>query len=307
MLSPRQRYYLPVPVYTILKKFYFNNFKSYHEHYLLQKIDGQNILLVQTNSGETLLLANILRNKNTINKFDMICFTNQYQKEIFDLYFSVYKFAFITSRVLHRPRKSKYILKNKKITCCFGNDFWHEYFLPDKHIKNAMLDFLQIDRNSFIYGMPLISEKEKDDIKNKLSQYKIQYDNFIFCNISAQSMSHLSNHDIKKLYTKLHEEGYDTFINDAIMEKEFSLKEIFIVAGFAKQIVSLRSGLTELLCLYDIPIHTIYTNGTLNNFYEHYNLKEYGFKNNSVIEYQYNSHTIDLILKNIGRVSYAGS
>lgn len=272
---------------------------------MFHKLRGNTILLVQSNSGETLLLANILHN-NLLPEFDHIYFTSSYQKEIFDMYLRNYTYSYINNRALHRPIKSEYSLNDKHVMCFLGNDFWLEYFLPDKHIKEAALEFLNIDKSIFKYSQPHIPAEEISRVKNKLSALGIDVNNFIFINSSTSSMTDFPPGEFTRLCRELREYGYGILINNAESKKIFSFKEIIISAGLTKQIISLRSGLTEILCLYDIPIHAIYTKGSIENFNEHYSLLKYGFNNPYVIEYNYDETTTDLILQNVRGIKDAG-
>lgn len=180
-----------------------------------------------------------------------------------------------------------------------GNDFWQDYFLPARHIKDAALEFLNVDKNTFKYSRPHISGEEISRVKTKLSAIGIDVDNFIFINASTSSMTTLPQEQFQKLCRELRKYGFGIFVNNDESQKIFSFKEIIIAAGLARQIISLRSGLTEILCLYDIPVHAIYTQGTIKNFHQHYTLAKYGFKNPYIMEYIYDETTTNLILQNV--------
>lgn len=190
--------------------------------------------------------------------------------------------------------------KKKKILCFLGNDSWDKFFNSENHILQEVCNFFNYNTNYIYFSYPKIYLYEYIYVLNKLKKSKININNFIFINTVADSVDVLHTNTIDRIIHSIKVLGYNVFVNNKDQEKIFSLKEIFIIAGYAKQIISLRSGLCEILCLHKKPIHSLYTNSKIKNFLHHYNLHGYKFKNKYIYEYKINnSFNTQILIDNI--------
>lgn len=136
-----------------------------------------------------------------------------------------------------------------------------------KHFVEFILDYLGLTEEDFSGFEFSVSEREKEVLRKKTEKIGLDIDNFVFISPEANTCEDVGYDYWKELGEKYKKEGVDVFCN-VVKEKErfeefkqckLSLKEVYILASWAKEIVGLRSGLMDLLVLTGTPMKVIYT------------------------------------------------
>lgn len=299
----RRRFFLPLPLYSVLKRLYVSTLKPREERRRLRRLPGKRILVLQASVGETFLFANLLLSQGIGPDlpFDHVLFLKPGPKQVFDLYFRGYASAMYGGRVLQNIEQTRCRLDGKDILFFLGQDFWRPFAAGNRHIVPAILDVMGVAPSRFRFHPPRFASGGPAEAADLLKRLGIDPENFIYLNTAASSMSPLRQEGLLKLIDGIRGLGYDVFINTRNVDEYISLEQSFRIAALARQIVSLRSGFTELLATHGKRTHVIYTQGSIPNFRLHYSLNGYPIPGLDVLEYSDTPGDMDALLDNIGR------
>jgi hypothetical protein len=129
---------------------------------------------------------------------------------------------------------------------------------------------LNIKAQDLGYKKAVVSGIVQDSMLKKVKKTGLNLDKFVFVAPHARSCEEYDTEFWIELCKKLKEQGFDVFFNVAKGDRDpirgckyktckLTFSEAFALAQRSKQIVCLRSGLSELLTQADVPLHVIYT------------------------------------------------
>lgn len=153
----------------------------------------------------------------------------------------------------------------------------------------------------YTYSPMVISQKDKD-IVNRL--VNINLNNFVFLSTKAKSVLPIADSFWNLLKYKICKKGYDIFENN----NQFTFSQVVYIASLSRHIISLRSGLDELLSTLDVPKHILYTKHmfspiSVQKTKEVHSLLNYPFVNkNTIFEYEFNNNQDKIIDKIMQRI-----
>ena len=139
---------------------------------------------------------------------------------------------------------------------------------------------------NYIHKTPILN----NSIINKYNEYKNK--NFIFLSPEAKSVLPINENFWKKLKAQINKKGYEIIQN----EKNLTFEEAYYIASLSKGIITLRSGISELLSMLPIQQHIIYTKHkfskiSVNKTKEVHSIVNYPFVDCKLIyEYEYENN-----------------
>jgi len=148
-------------------------------------------------------------------------------------------------------------------------------------------------------SMPVIDEKYRISAEEKFKNHHLRQGKTVIIAPEARTVEVLGVSFWKELVKELKEKGYDVFLNaidkDSIfdgVEYEFvSFGEIIPFANLCGHVISVRSGLCDILAVSDCRLHVIYPRQqyykfSLNGMFEKETIQEYvmGADNKNAIE-----------------------
>lgn len=152
------------------------------------------------------------------------------------------------------------------------------------HYYKEILNTLKISDNEASQRLINIPDYISQSINNKLEQINLNTDNFILITPEAQSCVLLDNFFWVKIIKKLQNLGYDIFVNKTDNSVDLtgceyktcnlSIPELFLLAKQAKKIISLRSGLSEILVQAGVQMDIIYTPFRNRHLFDYLNTYE---------------------------------
>lgn len=160
----------------------------------------------------------------------------------------------------------------------------------------------------------VLTDSDKNSFKTKLKNMNLDLNNFVIIAPEADSYKLCNNEFWQSLCKGLKTKGYDIFLNSMkesplteIYEHTFlTHKEIMQLTPLSKGVISLRSGFSELLSYFDLPMHIIYNfeNGfsqdEINSKIFYDSLYNYPFINKEMInEYNYLDEPYENLVKKI--------
>lgn len=137
-------------------------------------------------------------------------------------------------------------------------------------LRGHMLEFwsrkLKIELKSEAILYPIVSNKFNISLFQKISKTNLNLSNFIFVVPEARSMRSMSLEFWLELIRAYKVEGYDVFINTTLNGAveagavfcDLSINEAFVLASFAKTIISARTGLSEYFMESKTPLIFLY-------------------------------------------------
>lgn len=263
--------------YYLFNKFFKEVFlgdKFYWKHRkLFEKYDD--IYVLHANIGEAVIFLRLARacfRKNGSKK-PLIIGLQNYHKELVNMFlpdvdviilkkvpFSLYSDTFFTHGHCVRIAFSKAHFDKLE-------DALRDNNINDKHFIAFILNSLELSKDDFEDVNIPVSKEEKEILLKKVKKIGLDIDNFVFFAPEASTCESVPAGFWEELKDRYQCRGIDVFCN-AVKEKEFfkgfkrcslSMKEVFILAGMAKEIVALRSGLVDLLVYTKQPVKVIYT------------------------------------------------
>ena len=153
---------------------------------------------------------------------------------------------------------------------------FHTEFLPDakgvfKHFALSGIQKDNLDYAAPIKSEPIVPIESKESLAQKISQMKLNSDNFVFLAPEANTYLKPPVEFWEKIVQKLLNDGVDVFLN-SINENHYipgckslsdplTYSESFELASMAKAVISLRSGFSETLLPTQTPSIVIMTIG----------------------------------------------
>lgn len=251
------------------------------------------IFFIRAGLGEAYLLNfmidEIIKKENIKNPC-FVCHRKQYE-DLFKLYHPEIPFYHInidTKSIFPvlKNRKVKYKKHTfninpstlKEIQTILRN---YEKGIETRSYVDVIKSFNNIEK--FNYIKPVFGNEIKNSVEKKIKP--LNMNNFIFIINEANFINPIKQEFWEDIISKLKAKGYDIFINNPA----FSLDEVFYLATYAKAIIGLRCGFSELLSTIDIPKYIICTDckyHDIKNLHVILSLKTYPFVNSkSIFEY----------------------
>lgn len=136
------------------------------------------------------------------------------------------------------------------------------------HYLKSILTTLELTTDDYSRPQPIITKKTQEVLADKVNEMQLNLSNFIILAPEALTCEELTPNFWAMLAKRLQELGYDIFINitnkpeynyTGCKSMMLNYQEILALAYKAKAIISLRSGLTEILLPTSTPSVSIYT------------------------------------------------
>ncbi len=245
----------------------------------LKKVNFEydDVYLLHSNSGEMYLffayLASSFLTKNNSKK-PLFIATKKYHIDILKLYFPDAQYIY-NKKLRFTTQSNHWTLNGHNVYILFSSNHFQQVEIDIKqndvgkiHYLERILSTLGLTINDYRKPQPIITKETQDSLINKVNEMRLNLNNFIIISPEALTCEELTSNFWGNLIKRLQEQGYDLFVN--ITNKyEYNFKEcksmmlnyqeILALAGKAKAIISLRSGLTEFLLPTSTPSVTIYT------------------------------------------------
>lgn len=259
---------------TVRKIYYPNIF--YKKYLKNVQYDYDDVYILSANSGEIYLffayVANAFLKKNG-SKNPLFVATKKYHIEILKLYYPQAKYIYINN-LKFKAQSDKWMVNGHNIYIIFSNNHFQKVEINIKnnkigkiHYLNSILVTLNLTKDDYNEAQAYISNQIHESLTSKINEIQLKLNNFIIFAPEALTCLELPESFWIKLAHKLHQKGYDIFVNameqknkiDGCKSIFLSYQEILCLAQKAKAIISLRSGLTEFLLPAKTPNITIYT------------------------------------------------
>lgn len=263
--------------YYLFNKFFKEVFlgdKFYWKHRnLFEKYDD--IYVLHANIGETVVFLKLAKAffKKNGSKSPLIIGLKPYHKDLVKMFLPD-----VDIKILKRVKFSLYSkelnIHGHNIKLVFSKshfdkveDALRDKDISDKHFVKFILEYLALNREDFSDTEISVTQEEKEILLKKVKKIGLDIDNFVFFAPEASTCESVPADFWEELKERYQCRGIDVYCN-AVKEKEFfkgfkrcslSMKEVFILAGMAKEIVALRSGLVDLLVYTKQPVKVIYT------------------------------------------------
>lgn len=258
------------------KTIYLDIFKKHYFEYFNKKHDD--IYILNANSGETFLtltyIINSLIEKNN-SKNPLLVATKKYHIDLIKMICPEIPFIYIEKMKLPMQDNS-FIIDNTRFFLLYSNLYFkkNENLVKEDSQKKAhyfksITDFLAIDESLIKLKKIQISEDIRNSMLKKVAKTGLNRDKFVFLAPEALSCILYDENFWVDLINNLEKKGFDVFVN--LTQKvtdlknsnyktcDLSFSEAFALASESKKIVSLRSGLTEVLLQTNVPVDVIYT------------------------------------------------
>ena len=246
-------------------------------NYIYNRTNSDLVYIINEHIGETFILISRLKELLALDKKSKVSLVlrNEIQYQVVDL-FANYNFieniiVVPTSRNIKvevglffdKPR----VFRGKKFRVLMPEAFWRQKDVQYKHYLQRINYFLGL-KNSRLYFVPNTTKSDVVSLIEKAKSHGLDINNFVFLSPESISVKPISVEFWKTLSIRLFEMGYDVYVNitninfNIDREKVFktSIKEAYLLAGMSKCIISMRSGLFELIvsshsspsiCLYN--------------------------------------------------------
>lgn len=307
---------------NMISDYFIGNFKIYSHNFtpgFIKKYKKQlpkeyeNFFIINGHSGElyTLCAFYVAAILNKYKNVKFLC-TNSVHKKIWNLFWSNIEVDMLEGfQPAAFDRQFNYNNQNFYYTFAIDPE------LLGAHRIDASISNLNLTRADLIKKEIIFSEQDKMSFNQKLKNMKLNTEKFVIFAPEAESMQPIHNDFWKKLANGFKEKGYDIYLNalknnskiDGIDSTFLTYPEIMQLAKISKGSVSLRSGFTEFLSYYDIPVHVIYT---YYYSWEHVSIEErnagfakdyiknYPFRNKDITyEYKYFDYDDDRLIDEI--------
>lgn len=297
-----QKYFLKIPVFKIKKnristKKYFcgiqykiikktaNDFALEFVNLFKKKYPNNSHKIIQVilnNLGEALIYAKTI--KKWYKDGALIVCTQKGQLDIFKMYAPNYNCvlldekdnihltqSIIENNILYEP-----LLTNIKLI---------ELNNSKQHFWKTWENYLKTDFSSLNYTPAKITNNAKKKSLEKLKNLNINQNKFFLLIKNTTSIEPLADDFWNSIENSLKKNGYDVLYNNHL----FTIEEIYNIATISKGIISLRSGIIDILSEIDTPKYIIYNHNNIHgDLYPMYKLKEFPWVNHDTL-YEYNA------------------
>lgn len=267
-------YYLaniPVKKISLEKIFIKNYFK-----YLDKKYDD--IYIINANSGEIyLFLTHVLDAalKKNNSKAPLLLATKKYHMELIKMICPEIPCVLI-KKFKHNIKKDSFKIDNFRFFMVFSQDHFIKVELDIKnkrkgeaHYFKSILERFNISQDEISMRKIQTTTHDEESVINKAQNANLNLNNFIFIAPEARSCELIDNKFWIALINDYNAKGFDIFVNlsDDMLDltgakyKSFDISfvEAFVLAKKAKKIITLRSGINELLMQTGVETEVLYT------------------------------------------------
>lgn len=306
LLKKHGKNYTIIPFKTLARIFYDKILS-------LTKNKYKYIIIYRSATGDITFLRmalNAFKEKYGINEKILIVSKRKVYKEIFDLYgfdadFLCIDFSFKFSNYL----KNKFY-KNTYFYVFHDYKFLSSLYNKKKidTITNEWCKFHRIEKSK-LENIKARFNIDKNDLENKLKDINLDFSNFVFLAFDDGSLQPLQETFIEKLYNSFTKKGYDVYFNSKQTRyrksKLLNYNDTLALASLAKCIVTLRSGLSDILASTNTKQFLLYNQSKTRNLSSTRVQEIWTFadlintKNTNFIEYDLAKTDEDSIIKNI--------
>jgi len=267
--------------------------KSFNKKYYKYYKDYDDVYLFYINSGEVFLFLKYVLHKLLIkrkSKKPVILTSKKYHKDLVKLFypdipcihieeikspcqkteFTVCGYNF--TLIIPKGHFDKIEQKAQENKSDFSN-----YFLP-------IIDLYDCERNNIEQIKTKLPPEFEKTMLEKIEKINLNLNNFIFLAPEAESCNKLPDEFWIGLIKILKKRGYDIFVNltkkrTGLNNIEFksiflSYGEAFALARYAKRIITLRSGICELLSEIGVGMDILYTDFRKKPFFRDLTCKQ---------------------------------
>lgn len=257
---------------TDMKKEFYNKYKKFFDQ------DCDDIYILNSNSGETyLFLAFLASNfiKKNGSKKPLLVATKKYHIELIKMLHPDAKFVYVNKMQLFVSGDVFSVYKKRVFLLFSGEHFINvensinNGEINSVHYFEMMLDRLHLTREDIEPKQIHLDNSVKHALMEKTKQMGLNTDKFVLLAPEALSCDDIRPEFWTKLCLEFQKCGYDVFMNitneDTVIPNctykscFLTFSEIYELAQMAKFIVSLRSGLTEILLQSKTPLVSLYT------------------------------------------------
>ena len=301
------------------------SFRKDFFEYIIANLDKkyENIIFYEHHIGEFVIflqLFNLIVKKYKLNDYVLIIGSQKFADLInlfgLEINYKVIKvdyyrmFDMFKEREIYNYKKMKFILFQSdnyldfRVRLANGEKInFYKYICECFHLDKKNVPSIKFCPNLVL----------ENSVKENVNRCNLNLDKFIIINPFAQSVEPLSIDFWQALINCLVENGYDVYLNSSNPGRYKNVKciylrldEVALLSTYAKAIISLRSGLDDLLILANRPMHVVFT--PLNGIKEKnskytltgYSLKNLPFGNSNIFEYKFQNDE-SVILKQILR------
>lgn len=269
----RTYYFINIPLKKIsLEKIFKDKFIKYFD----KKYDD--IYLLNANGGEiylflTYVIDAVLKKNNS--KSPLIVTNREYHKDLVKIICPEIPCLVIKNFRCNIQKKS-FKIDNFNFTVVFPHTYFQQVEFdiknnPDTaHYFKSILKYFNVSNDELSYRKIQIPKQDEESALSKAKKENLNLDNFIFLAPEAQSCELIEEKFWIDLIKDYQSKGFDIFVNlkdnmvklENISFKTFPLTfpEAFALAKKAKKIITLRSGINELLLQTGVEMEVYYTN-----------------------------------------------
>ena len=141
--------------------------------------------------------------------------------------------------------------------------------LGEVHYFDEILDRVELTHSDIKMRPIKIPQAVENRMLEQVKNIGLNLDNFVFIAPEASSSIPLDDRYWINMIKQINNQGIDVFVNITDKNTYFqnceyktcklSFSEAFALAKYAKKIISLRSGFTEVLCQTSVPMDVLYT------------------------------------------------
>lgn len=286
-------------------------------NYVINKLDLQKssvVYLLFVHLGETFLLSNMLKLLVQNDKVEKIHFVvrTKTQQQIIEMFAPKECIASITHiPIMGKMREDveQYIgsvrkYKDVLFRMLMPTKFWTT--LGERHFYGMIQQELNLPQTEITPQVD-ISEIDVENALKKAHENHLNLDRYIYLSPEAMTVAPLPMNFWEILADKLRGMGYDLYLNITKASNyisgtkcfDLNIKECYILAQRAKYIISLRSGLIDVLAYTKSPAIVLYD--TIGRFNRNTLKKIPWFASNPLWEYVYTEEAdcIETIVKTI--------
>ena len=232
-----------------------------------KNVKNCNIRIVLANLGEAVVYA---RTHQYWYKPGMLLFVTRPQhREIFGMFAPGIFTFYCGDVILNEPRTDR---NGNNFRAVLFNEELIEINKSGKPFMQSWQEYLKSDFSNLVYQKAKISEIAKTTALRKANALGVDLDKFAFFMTFARSQDLLPRSFWEEIEEKLKTVGLDVLYNSAL----FTMEEAYVLAEHSKAIISLRSGLNDVLSEIEVPQYIIYThNRWHSDLQPMYNLKTF--------------------------------
>lgn len=261
-------------------------FKKEYFKYIDKKYDD--IYILNANSGETYLTLTYVIDaliKKKGSKNPLIVATLPYHTDLVRMICPDIPYVY-TKRFKITGLKSQFKIDNFRFFLIFAPPHFKQVEtdiknnpIGEHHYFKSILKKLDVKQEDISMRKIAVPPEDEHTMLEKAGKIGLNLDKFVFLSPEAQSCKLYDEDFWNILINKLHDKGYDIFVNlvggEIKLKAETSYKtcdltfaQAFALAKRAKKIVSLRSGFTEFLLQTGVPIDVLYTKFKCRTFFD---------------------------------------